>query len=108
MCIKGGDIVNGYERIIKMMREQGAAYNGPSLQLGEMSSKTVCMVGDLKLEKDDYLISQHLTEHEITIEEPGYNKKTVKVYSRLKKGDIVLVQRISDEQYVIIERLVEL
>ena len=100
--------MNGYERIIKLMREQGAAYNGPSLQLGEMVSKTACVVGELKLEKDDYLISHHLTDHEMTIEEPNESKKKVKVYSTLKKGDIVLVQRISDEQYVIIERLVEL
>jgi hypothetical protein len=89
--------MNGYERIINLMRQQGATNNPIPLQLGEMASATNCYVGDLKLDKDDFLVADHLTE-----------KTASKVTSKLKKGDTVLVQRMSDEQYVIIERLVEL
>jgi hypothetical protein len=89
------------------MREQGAAYNNKPLQFGEMQSETVCMVGDLKLEGDDFMVAEHLTDYETEIDIENTGKRKVKVYNALKKGDIVLVQRMSDEQYVIIERLVE-
>ena len=60
--------MNGYERIINMMREQGAVKNPASLQLGEMTSATSCKVGDLKLDADDLLIPEHLTDYEIKID----------------------------------------
>lgn len=122
--------MNGYERIITLMREQGAKHNAAPLQIGEMVSKTTCKIGDIKLEKDDYLIAEHLTDYEteIDITDQGTitaatttvslhshevtklttKKSKIKVYGHLKKGDLVLVQRMSDEQYIIIERLVEL
>lgn len=121
--------MNGYERIIKMMREQGAVNNPASLQLGEMISAKTCKVGDLKLDADDLLIAQHLTDYEIkidiesegeletpttTVSQHAHAIKSItskntkiKVRGALKKGDLVLVQRMSDEQYVIIEKLVE-
>lgn len=109
--------MNGYERIIKMMREQGAVNNPASLQLGEMTSSKTCKVGDLKLDADDLLMAQHLTDYEIKIDiESELEASTttvsqkdmkIKVQGALEKGDLVLVQRMSDEQYVIIEKLVE-
>ena len=121
--------MNGYEQIITTMREQGAKKNPATIQIGEMETDTVCMIGDLKLEKDDYIIAEHLTDHEIKIDienagalvaktntvldhaheltELTTKGMKVKVYGALKKGDIVLVQRISDEMYAIIERMVE-
>lgn len=122
--------MNAYEQIINTMRQQGSVNNPATLQIAEMVSATTCMVGDLKLEKDDYIIAEHLTEHEIEIDvekagtltaktntvlEHSHNitsitteKSKIKVHSALKKGDVVLVQRLSDELYAIIERLVEL
>jgi hypothetical protein len=121
--------MNGYERIINMMREQGAVKNPASLQLGEMTSATSCKVGDLKLDADDLLIPEHLTDYEIKIDienkgtltaptttnaqhkhdvENLTTKNTkIKVHGALKKGDIVLVYRLSDEQYAIIDKMVE-
>ena len=114
--------MNGYERIINMMREQGAVKNPASLQLGEMTSATSCKVGDLKL-------PEHLTDYEIKIDvenkgtltaptttnaqhkhevENLTSKNTkIKVHGALKKGDIVLIYRLSDEQYAIIDKMVE-
>nr|DAU15111.1 MAG TPA: Protein of unknown function (DUF2577) [Caudoviricetes sp.] len=103
--------MNGYERIIKMMREQGAVNNPASLQLGEMTSAKTCKIGDLKLDADDLLIAEHLTEYEkkIDIEDKSVTSTNtkIKIHGKLKKGDLVLVYRLSDEQYVIIEKLVE-
>ena len=90
--------MNAYERIIKLMREQVA----------EMTSATSCKVGDLKLDADDLLIAEHITDYEIKISpQSGGDTRVIKVHSVLKKGDVVLVYRLSDEQYVIIEKLVE-
>lgn len=122
--------MNAYERIIKIIRQQGSINNPATMQIAEMESETVCMVGDLKLERDDYIIAQHLTEFEIEIdiEDAGVldtetnttldhaqklallrtKNSKIKIHSALKKGDIVLVQRLNDELYVIVERLIEL
>lgn len=102
--------MNGYERIIILMREQGAVKNPASLQLAEMTSATTCKIEDLKLEADDLLIAEHLTDYEIEIESEDdleVPNMKIKVHGALKKGDLVLVQRMSDEQYIIIEKLAE-
>lgn len=121
--------MNSYEKIINIMRNQGAVKNPIGLQLAEMTDATSCDVGELHLEAEDLLISQHLTDYEIKIdvEDNGKLNSTtttvaqhrhdidtftstetkIKVYGKLKKGDLVLVQRLSDEKYVIIEKLLE-
>lgn len=121
--------MNGYERIIKMMREQGAVNNPASLQLGEMTSAKTCKIGDLKLDADDLLIAEHLTDYEIeidiesegdleapttTVSQHAHAVKSmtskntkIKVHGAPKKGDLVLVYRLSDEQYAIIDKMAE-
>ena len=104
--------MNGCEQIIKIMREQGAKNNPASLQLGEMLGPTSCKVEGLNLEDEDLIISEHLTDYEIEIDIKESVKIetqtiTVKVKGALKKGDLVLVQRLSDERYVIVGKLVE-
>ena len=81
--------MNGYEQIIKLMRKQGGVNNPPVPQLAEMTGAAECDIGDLILDNDDLLVADHLKDE-------------------LKKGDTVLVQRVDDETYVIIERLVQL
>lgn len=98
--------MDAYEKIISIMRNQGAVKNPIGLQLAEMTDATSCDIGELHLEAEDLFISQHLTDYEIEIELSGYKKDAI-IYGHLKKGDIVLIQRISDEKYVIIEKLLE-
>lgn len=81
--------MNAYEQFIKLMREEGAANNPYTPFRAEMTDTEKCDIGDLVLDKDDLLVAEHLK-------------------GKLKKGDTVLVQRISDETYVIIEKVVEL
>lgn len=61
----------------------------PVPRLAEMTSTEECDVGDLVLDKEDLLIADHLK-------------------GKLKKGDAVLVQRLNDETYAIIGRMVAL
>lgn len=81
--------MNGYEQLIKLMRQQGGVNNLQVPKLAEMTAATECDIGDLILDSDDLLVADHLK-------------------GKLKKGDTVLVQRVNDETYAIIERLVEL
>lgn len=81
--------MNPYEQMISIMREQGAVGNLPVPRLAEMTGETECDIGDLTLDSDDLLVADHLK-------------------GKLKTGDTVLVQRLDDETYAIIERLVEL
>lgn len=102
--------MNSYEQIIKLMRKQGAMNNPPAVQLGIMTGPKSCSIGELELDHDDLLIAEHLADEykiEIDINITGH-KNTAKVYAPLKEGDLVLIQRLSAEKYVIIERLVEL
>ena len=81
--------MNGYEQILTLMRQQGGKSNPSVPVLAEMTSATTCAVGDLILDADDLLVAEHLK-------------------GDLQKDNVVLVQRLSDEKYAIIERLVEL
>lgn len=99
--------MDAYEKIISIMRNQGAVKNPIGLQLAEMTDATSCDIGELHLEAEDLFISQHLTDYEIEIELSSGNKKDAIAYGHLKKGDIVLIQRMSDEKYVIVEKILE-
>lgn len=66
------------EEFVDMMRQQGAYYNSPDLELGEMKTDMTCAVGDMILTKEDYKVLE--------------NAK-----GKLKKGDTVLVLPLSDE-----------
>lgn len=80
--------MNAYEQIISTIREQSRTTNPSVPRLAVMKTATKCDIGDLVLDPDDYLISDRLK-------------------GKLKAGDVVLIQKISDEQYAIITRLEE-
>lgn len=81
--------MNGYEKMIALMRQQGGIGNMPAPRLAEMTGPETCDVGGMELEREDFLVAGHLK-------------------GQLKKGDTVLVQRMNEEKYAIIERLVDL
>ncbi len=113
--------MNGAEKLLKIMRQQGAVENPPVLQLGEMLSDTTCRVAGNELDKDDLMIAEHLNmEYELTASadmsatinsnEASVNitDQKVRVQNKLKEGDTVLLYRISEDRYVIIEKVVSL
>ena len=90
--------MNGYEKLIMTIRKEGARNNPPSLFIGEMTSKNECAIGSLSLDKeaDDKGVSKTGTNDKCKYIEP------------LKKGDKVLLYKVGEEKYVVIERVVSL
>lgn len=79
--------MNGYEKIIKTIRDESNKVGNKSLlKIGIMKGKDKCMLGSLELDKDDLIINSSLK-------------------GELKKDDEVLICRISDEIYVIIAKV---
>lgn len=102
--------MNAYEQILDTMRQQGKKDNTAPIQIGEMESATTCAIGKLKLSGSDLLIAEHLkTGYHFAVDDSKPSKKDKTTYAgALKKGDKVAVYRISDELYIILERLVTL
>lgn len=100
--------MNAYEEIINIMREEGSKDNTAPIQIGIMDSSTTCSIGRLKLNRDDLLIAEHLTTgYHFAVDNSTPSQKDKSTFAEaLQKGDKVAVYRISDELYLILERLV--
>ncbi len=81
--------MNGYEKLIKTIRAEANRDKKDVLQLGTMTAKKECTVGSIELDEDDLLVAEHLS-------------------GELAKGDTVLVARISEDKFIIIEKVVEI
>lgn len=79
--------MNGYEKILKVIREQNRL--APTACIGTMTSESVCQLGTLVLDEDDLLIASHLK-------------------GKLEKGDEVYLQKLSEETYVILAKVVSM
>lgn len=77
--------MNGYEKIVTLMKSVQSGSS--SFVLGEMQSQTVCSIGKLELEQEDYLINADIKD-------------------TLEKGDTVLVHKFTDEKYIILAKVV--
>lgn len=100
--------MNPYEEILGVMRTEGSKDNTAPIQIGIMDSATSVSIGKLKLSGSDLLIAQHLiTGYHFAVDNgtPSIKDKNTFVEA-LQKGDKVAVYRISDELYIILERLV--
>lgn len=111
-----------FAKLLGIMREQGSKDNPTTLELGIMTSSNTCSLGDLELEADDILINEYLVtppqikyeatmkvkggtnnSYEGTITEAEYTKT-----SKLKKGDMVVLMRVEDQDmYVILCKVVD-
>ena len=49
-----------YAEFVQMMREQGAANNGPSIELAVMTGPKSCKIGTLRLSGEDLYIPDRL------------------------------------------------
>lgn len=79
-----------YAEMLNLMRSQGKIDNPTTLQLGEMQSSDSVLIDDLLLESEDLYIADYLAGSD-----------------GLKKGDIVAIQKLSDDDmYVILARVV--
>lgn len=73
------------EKMVNLMREQGKKNTGKGLQLATMESDTKCRVGNLLIDREDYLKAEHLS---------------------LSKGDTVVVYKLDDTAYIILEKVI--
>jgi hypothetical protein len=76
---------NPYSELLNLMREQGAKYNPPTIQLGRVISATPLkiIIGDLQLDKSDIYINDSIK-------------------SSLIIGDLVAVLPMEDRQKFIV------
>jgi hypothetical protein len=100
--------MNGYEQILSIMRDQGSRGNPESIQIGIMDGPDSCSIGKLKLSRGDLLIAEHLiTGYHCAVDNEIPSKQDTNTFIKcLQKGDRVAIYRISDELYIILERLV--
>lgn len=124
---------NPYSNLINMIKDYGASYNPPSIEIGQVLSDSPLTIklGDLQLNSSNLLISDHLVkeykrEIDETIKCSGYNdicsrvehingspldeikcKLTVKYNDKLKSGDLVAMLSTYDRQkFIVIARVV--
>lgn len=89
--------MNAYEKILKVM----APDTENNIFVTTMESSTTCYVNNLKLEREDLLIAEHLTTGWLT-QKDGKNE----FIKPLSKGDMVLLIKLDDTKYAIVERMV--
>lgn len=111
-----------FAEMLNMMREQGRKDNPITLQIGVMQSENSVKINDLELNAEDLYIADYLVKDyafplatpyvkEITYGEYGTEVITEEKAVRLeglKKGDLVVVQRLyNTNKYVILAKVVE-
>ena len=77
--------MNGIEKIVNMMREQGSYNNPNGIQLGIMEDDSNVAIGDLKLDRECYKMAEGL---------------------ELRKGDMVVMYRYSNDLYLLLAKVV--
>ena len=104
-----------YAELLKMMQRQGEANNPIGLEKAVMTGNKSCIVGELELDEEDLLVSDHLLtgyykakdpENPLSFSTISELKSCIEYVEPLKEGDTVIVQQVDDETYVILERVV--
>lgn len=89
--------MNGYEKIIATIRKNAKEVAPSEMSLAVMTGPVSCSKGELSLDRDDLLIAEHLLT--------GYMAGEESYIPPLRAGDTVVIKRISEEKYVILERV---
>lgn len=79
--------MTGFEKLIHIIRKEINKCQKKEVRLGVMENRTDCRMGDILLDKDDYIIAERLK-------------------GNLRQGDEVVILVLSNEQYIIIEKVV--
>lgn len=94
------------------MRKAGEYYNAPAIQLGKVMTDGKIKVGDLPLQKEDYLLDCNLrlnTDKKIYLHtEADDSTGNLQEYrdNILDEGDRVLVLK-NEEKYIVIAKVVD-
>ena len=104
-----------YSEMLKMMREQGSKDNPTTVQIGIMQSSDSVKIDDLVLNAEDLYIADYLMAEYtrqlkipyISSVEGGAEESSIVYAEGLKKGDLVAVQKLNDNNmYIILARVV--
>ena len=79
--------MNGYTKLLKIMREQSKKGEEANYMFAKITSSTRCKIGSIELDKD-YLL---------------FNEQTL---GNLKKGDMVLLLQLSNNKFVVMAKVV--
>lgn len=94
-----------YEQLFTLMKKKEKKKE-TIIYEGIMTSEKTCTIGEIELEEEDIVIAEHLTTgyfKNINEKQPSKKEETTFVYP-LKAGDVVLVVKINEEKYAIVER----
>lgn len=73
------------EKIIRIMRKQGAYYNSKGIRIAEVVKSGNVKIGELTIEPEDYVCNADI---------------------KIKEGDEVAIYKISEELYLILCKVV--
>lgn len=102
---------NPYENLVSVMRTEGQHDAHAGIQLATMASGTSCKIGNLTLLPEDLYIPDRLMSAVCTKaagichDSAQFTDKST-YNSALKAGDIVAVYPLSNQKYIILERVV--
>ena len=108
-----------YAEMLNMMREQGRKDNPTTIQLGVMQSKDSVKVDDLILNAEDLYIADYLKAgYKRSLETPylsavdiaqseSTEQEDIIYTDGLKKGDLVAVQKLNNNMYLILAKVVQ-
>jgi hypothetical protein len=97
--------MNSYEKLLALMDSPNSPLN---IYTGIMDGPDTCHrdKDNLPLDADDLLIADHLKTQYVKDVTLVDNQLDVEYIEPLKKGDIVILMKLSDTQYAILERVV--
>lgn len=86
--------MNGYERLVKVIRREAEKASGGEkeqnrMRIGVMGSGKSCKIDTLELDADDLLVMDDVKD-------------------ALKKNDEVLLYKLNDDTYIILGKVVEM
>ena len=100
-----------YAEVLEMMRSQGAKDNPTLAQIGVMQSSNSVKIDDLVLNAEDLYTTQSngfASKDNPDSDTRVWKQSQITYTDGLKAGDMVLVQKLNDNnKYVIIARVVE-
>ena len=104
-----------YAEFLGMMREQGRKDNPTLIQIGVMQSSNSVKINDLILNAEDLYIADYLmagysralNTPYVSSVEPERVQSQLVYSSGLKAGDLVAVQDLGNNKYVILARVVQ-
>ncbi|WP_027624387.1 DUF2577 domain-containing protein [Clostridium lundense] len=117
-----------FVELVNIMKEKGAAYNPPSIEIGKVisSNPLIVEVGNLQLTKNNFIVADYLvneykrkitiprsraegTAGEHSVSEVGIKEGEIIYKDGLKKDDKIAMLSTQDRQiYIILARVVTL